>query len=93
MKLLGKQRIDRFKRKHSTSRKRLNNWMQVVEEADWERLIDIQQTYRDTEYVPGKDRYVFNVGGNEFRVIAKITFPARLVLVTDVLTHQEYDRW
>ena len=93
MRLRGKKAITKFQKKHNTSRKRLDDWIRVVEKSDWKNLVEIQTTYKDAEFVRKKDRYVFNLGGNEFRVITQIVFTAKTVLVTDVLTHAEYDKW
>ena len=40
----------------------------------------------------GNERYVFNIGGNKFRLIARILFPARTVYIKFIGTHREYDR-
>jgi mRNA interferase HigB len=38
------------------------------------------------------DRYVFNIGGNKYRLVAAIAFRAGLVWIKAVLTHSEYDK-
>ena len=38
------------------------------------------------------DRYVFDIGGNKYRVIASVAFVVRTVWVKAVLTHAEYDK-
>ena len=68
--------------------------MSDVEKAEWENLIDIQTNYNNkVEYVASKDCYVFDIGGNTFRLITKIAFSKKTTLVVDVMTHAEYDRW
>lgn len=42
------------------------------------------------DYV-GKDMYVFNIGGNNYRLVAGIHFNTQLVYVRAILTHREYD--
>jgi len=93
MRLLGKGRISRFKQKHANARKRLDAWIRTVEDADWSCLLDIQLTYRDTEFARGKNRYIFNIGGNEYRVVAQIVFSTNTVIIESAMTHAEYDKW
>ena len=39
------------------------------------------------------DYYVFDIGGNKFRIIAAVHFNRQLLFVRHVFTHKEYDRW
>ena len=45
--------------------------------------------------VKGRDLYVFNIGGNKYRLIAAIHFNTQRLFVRQILTHSEYDteRW
>lgn len=45
--------------------------------------------------VKGCDFYVFNIGGNKYRLIATVHFNTQILFVRHVLTHQEYTtgRW
>jgi mRNA interferase HigB len=38
------------------------------------------------------ERFVFNIGGNKYRLIAAVAFQAQLVWVKAVLTHEQYDK-
>jgi mRNA interferase HigB len=53
----------------------------------------MKMTFNTVDYVDGKT--IFDVGGNNFRLIAWIDFAKEIVQVADVLTHAEYarDRW
>lgn len=89
--LLGKNIIDDFKKKHATSRKALDRWIKLIEAADFKNPQDIKQLFGgNVDFVSGQT--VFDVGGNKIRAITKIAFGVRVVLVTDVLTHTEYDK-
>lgn len=39
------------------------------------------------------DLFVFNIGGNKFRLVAAIHFDRQMLFVRHVLTHAQYDRW
>ncbi|HUF03172.1 MAG TPA: type II toxin-antitoxin system HigB family toxin [Aridibacter sp.] len=89
MKVLGLKNIDTFCRTHSRARSSADHWIEHVIDAEWESLIDIRKTFRNCDRVGSC--YVFNIGGNKFRLIAKINFQASIVMVRMLLTHSEYD--
>ncbi len=77
--------------KHPTAAKPLNDWYALVLAADWGNLADIRVLFNSVDFV-SNERYVFNIGGNKFRLIARILFPARTVYIKFIGTHREYDR-
>jgi len=90
MRLVNRPLIEEFKKKHASARAALDNWVDVVEGAHWKNLEDVKQTFNSVDYVaPG---YVFNVGGNNTRLFATITFEIELVAVSSVETHAEYSK-
>jgi len=88
--ILGKDIIDDFKGKHADSRKALDRWVKLIEGAHFVTPQDIRQLFGSKADIVGHQT-VFDVGGNKIRTITKIEFGAKIVLVTHVLTHQEYD--
>ena len=58
--------------------------------ADWRTLADVRQFSNTVDYV-GNFRYVSNIRGNRYRLIAAIVFSTRTVFVKFAGTHQEYD--
>lgn len=90
MKLLGKSLIDDFKANHANCRKVLDRTVQVIEGADWLNPNDVKQTFGVNVDFVGKQT-VFDSGGNKARLITKISFPVKIVLVTHVLDHSDYD--
>lgn len=91
MKLLGKNIIDDFKKKHSSSRKALDRWIRLIESAEFENNHDIKQLFgSNVDFV--NNQVVFDVGGNKVRAITKIQYGIKIVLVTHVLTHTDYDK-
>lgn len=91
MQLLGKNIIDEFKKKHSTSRKALDRWVNLIEGADFNTPQSIKNLFGNNVDFVG-NQTVFDVGGNKVRAITKIEFGIKIVLVTHVLTHKEYDK-
>lgn len=91
MQLLGRNIIDEFKKKHSTSRKSLDRWVKLIEGADFSNPQEVKQLFGGSvDFVGGQT--VFDVGGNKVRAITKIEYGVKIVLVTHVLTHTDYDK-
>jgi len=93
LRVLGKSVLEEFRRTHPNSRAALKHWLCVTEEATWGKLIDVRATFRNADGVG--PHVVFDIGGNNFRLIAAIDYVAQVVSVESVLTHSEYDkgRW
>jgi mRNA interferase HigB len=51
----------------------------------------VEQSFRDADYTPS-GRTIFDIGGNKYRLIARIDFEEQLLLIEKILTHEEYDR-
>ena len=91
MQLLGKNIIDEFKKRHATSRKALDRWSKLIEVPEFKRPQDIKRLFGGNADFVGSQT-VFDVGGNKIRAITKIAFGLKVVLVTHILTHKEYDK-
>lgn len=91
MKIAGRDKISSFQEKHPTSRVALNRLLKILEEADCSNPIQIKQIFGVNVDFVGKQT-VLDVGGNKVRVITKIQYGIKLVLITHVLTHKEYDQ-
>lgn len=86
-------KLDEFARRHARARASLGNWEKVVRGAGWKNLTDMKRTFNSVDYHAPKT--IFDIAGNNVRLIALVDFAKQLVQVTDVLTHAEYDkgRW
>ncbi|MDH7461828.1 type II toxin-antitoxin system HigB family toxin [Chitinophagaceae bacterium 26-R-25] len=76
---------------YPTSKVSLIFWHRVTEIADWKRFADIKKDFGSVDFV-GNDRYVFNIKGNDFRLIVMIHFNTRTVYIRWFGTHTEYDK-
>lgn len=77
--------------KHPTSRLQLLTWYKVVRNVEWKSLEDVKAMFRTADYV-GNQRIVFNIKGNDYRLIAKLNFEKGWVFVRFIGTHAEYDK-
>lgn len=91
MVIISKTKIVEFGSKHSDSINALNKWYDKTKNANWNSLADLKRTFNSVDYV-GNDRYVFNIKGNDYRLVAMIFFDVRTVYVRFLGSHSEYDK-
>lgn len=91
VKLIGRENIDAFKRKHPTSRKALDRWERLIEGASLKTPQGVKDLFGVNVDFVG-NQAVFDVGGNKVRAITKLQYGLQIILVTHVLTHKEYDK-
>lgn len=80
-----------FYENHAGSKDALNNWYRVVLREDWSNYHELKQAFNTADAV-GNDRFVFNIRGNNYRLVAMIFFNVRTVYIRFVGTHKEYDQ-
>jgi mRNA interferase HigB len=80
-----------FWRKHPAAESPLRNWHAVVEATVFDDFNDLRRTFRSADHVAPYT--VFDIGGNNYRLIAVIHYDARRVYVRAVMTHADYDDW
>jgi len=90
MVIIAKSAITIFAEKHPESSEALERWYEFVLRADWGSWSDIKADFASADYV-GFDRYVFNIKGNHFRLVALIHFSVRTVYVRFIGTHKQYN--
>lgn len=84
------EELDRFSAKHADAESRLARWRATVEAAAWKNPADMKKTLGSADVVGSQT--VFNIGGNNYRLIARINYALQFVRVQRVLTHAEYDK-
>lgn len=91
MRIVTYKRIKEFSEKHAEAENSLNFWYHTVAAKEWVNLNEIKQTFNSVDYV-GNYRYVFNINGNDYRLVAIISFNAKKVYIRFIGTHAEYDK-
>jgi mRNA interferase HigB len=91
MVIISKRVLQEFSQNHSNISEALNEWYQITKEADWNTLTDIKKSFNSVDYV-GENRYVFNIKGNRYRLVALIFFSVRTVYIKFIGTHAEYNK-
>lgn len=75
--------------KHSTSTIALQDWYTKTKTSNWNSFLDIKETFNSVDYI-ANDRYVFNIKGNDYRLVAIIIFASRKVYIKFMGTHDQY---
>ena len=83
--------ICKFATKHSNALNPLNNWIERVESAKWSNHNELKADFPSADYV-SNNRYVFNIKGNNYRIIVLVVFFAGELNVRFAGTHAEYDK-
>lgn len=89
--IANKELLDDFVQGHAQAAKPLNKWVEVVKMAQWKNHAELKAMFPSADYVKN-GRYVFNIGGNNFRVVAVVIFIGGVMNVRYVGTHTEYEK-
>jgi mRNA interferase HigB len=79
-----------FASMHASSAKPLRAWYMTARAAGWGKLLDVQEQYARAEAVD--DYTVFNIKGNEYRLVTKLDYRRKIIFINWVGTHAEYDK-
>jgi len=75
----------------SVARSQYRAWLAIVENARWRNPSDVKVSYPKASILKG-GRVVFNIKGNDYRMVARIQYEAGVVAVRFFGTHREYDK-
>ena len=62
----------------------------MVRKANWNSFAEAKQVYSNADLV--ERRTVFNISGNQYRLIARLNYRAKVAFVLSILTHADYDK-
>ena len=91
MKIIGKDKVVKYGKKHSRARKPLAVWLRITEASKWKRSADVKATFGYVDNPKGNE-YVFNIGGNNYRLIALVVIKNETVIIKTIMTHSEYTK-
>ena len=76
---------------HNDSQTALERWYEIAGKAEWKNLSDIKVDFPATDYV-GNQHYVFNIKGNDYRLVVVVKFTVGYVFIRFIGTHSEYNK-
>jgi mRNA interferase HigB len=95
MRLITEPRIREYARLHPLAGASLTRWREIVKAAEWKSFQDLKKAWKSADVVrvsSARTVVVFNIGGNNFRLIAAVHYNLQKVYVLGFYTHQEYSK-
>ena len=90
MNVISKPGLLRLAKKHPETLPTLHLWYKVAKKAEWHGLHQVRREYPSADQVG--DVLIFDVLGNNYRLIATVNYARQQLFVKALLTHPEYDR-
>lgn len=91
MRIIAHRRLVLFYTKHADAETALEEWFQKTKEAEWNTFADIKKTFSTVDAV-GNQHFVFNIKGNDYRLVAVVKFKIKMVYIRYIGTHSDYNK-
>lgn len=91
MRVVAKKVLRDFWEKHEDCEQQLKAWFREAQKAEWENPNQIKTEYPSASIL-NDNRVVFNIKGNNYRLIVKINYEYEMVWIRFIGTHAEYDK-
>ncbi len=91
MRIIARSRLRDYWAKHSDVESALEAWYQDVSRAAWKTPNDVTHIYPNASIIAG-NRIIFNIKGNQYRLIVAVSYTTGIVYIRFVGSHQEYDK-
>ncbi|MCX7015840.1 MAG: type II toxin-antitoxin system HigB family toxin [Candidatus Sumerlaeota bacterium] len=95
MRIIGQIAAEEFWARRPEARGPLRRWLDLVKAQGWRSPADLRRTFPQADLVKvasGDMATVFNIGGNKFRLVARVDYGRGLMMILRVMTHAEYSR-
>lgn len=90
MRIISKSTLVEYYIKVPKAKTALEEWYEKTKKSEWTCFADMKKTFNSVDSV-GNQRYVFNIKGNDYRLVVLIQFTPKTVYIIFVGTHKEYD--
>jgi len=80
MRIIALKTLRDFWQQHPDAEQPLRAWYHDVKQANWRTPADIKNTYRNASLV-GNDRVVFNIKGNDYRLVVVVAYRQGIVYI------------
>lgn len=91
MRVISIKKLREFWVRHPQAETPLRGWYAEVSSADWRTPADIKAIHCNVSFL-ANNRVIFNIKGNNFRLVVAVRYTQGLMFVRFVGTHAEYDR-
>lgn len=90
MRIIARRTLCEMARRHGDCQQRCEEWYHTARKATWRSLVDVRAVYPHADLIG--DKTVFNIKGNDYRLITYINYRINTLFIKELLTHAEYDR-
>lgn len=89
--IFAKSTLRNFWKKHADSEQYLKTWYDTASSANWQTPNDVKKSYAHASIL--KDgRIIFNIKGNDYRLVVKFNFEKQWAFIRFIGTHNEYNK-
>ena len=91
MQVIAKRTLREFWDRHPQAKGPLEAWHDTASKSVWTTPSDIREQFGSADFI-ADNRVIFNIGGNNYRLVVHVAYRFRRVLIKFVGTHADYDR-
>jgi len=89
MRIITKKTLFKFSEVHPAAKPPLERWLAIMKTEAFNNFQELRKSFPNADKVGNCT--VFNIGGNQFRLITAIHYNRQIIYLRQVLTHAEYD--
>lgn len=90
MRIVAVKFLREFWGKYPDAEQPLKSWVDEAKKAEWVQPSEIKEQYRNASILKNR-RVVFNIKGNDYRLVVSMAYQYQAVYVKFIGTHKEYD--
>lgn len=90
MHVISRKALKEFWERHPDAKAPLDRWYKTASRATWKNMAEVRLSYPHADAVG--ECTVFNIKGNDYRLITWIVYPLQRIYIRYVLTHADYDK-
>lgn len=91
MRVVGRDKLDAFTRRHADARAWINAWLAEAERTTWRTPQDVRERFASASFLAGNE-VIFNVRGNKHRLEVRVAYRTSTVVILWIGTHEEYTK-
>jgi mRNA interferase HigB len=91
MRIIARKTLVNFWKKYPDSEQSLKSWFDEAKKAEWKNPNEVKQQYNNASVISGK-RIIFNIKGNDYRLIVDIEFRLKIIFIVWIGTHEDYNK-
>ena len=91
MRVIGRQSLENFIRRHDDVRSQIAAWLCEVEEAQWRSAQDIKARFSHASFSSG-NLAIFNLNGSNYRLETKVSYTNKIVLIIGIEINNDHSQ-